>query len=105
MSETHASTATAAPATEPTTVSAQEATADPMRTNATKDLTPESRPEVNDGTSALPAEPTTTTGAIEDVPKGKAATESQSISEGVLAYKQPGLVKYGTPRTLIHSLD
>ncbi|KAL8841680.1 MAG: hypothetical protein Q9176_003075 [Flavoplaca citrina] len=94
MSETHASTtAAAAPATEPVTTSAQEATADPVRTNATKDLTPESRPEVNDGTSTLPAEPTTTTAAGEDVPKGMSAAQSQPISEGVLAYKQPGLVK------------
>ena len=102
MSETHATTTTAAaPATEPVMTSAQEATADPVRTNATKDLTPESRPEVNDGTSTLPAEPTTTTAAGEDVPKGT----SQPISEGVLAYKQPGLVKYETPRTCGHLLD
>ena len=108
MSETHASTtaaAPAAPATEPVTTSAQEATADPVRTNATKDLTPESRPEVDDGTSTLPAEPTTTTAAGEDVPKGTSAVQSQPISEGVLAYKQPGLVKYETPRTCVRLLD
>lgn len=69
--------------------SANEATMDPVRTNATKDLTPESRPEVTEGTSALPADT--------NVPKGMAAVESQPINEGVLAYKQPGLVKYGAP--------
>lgn len=106
MSEAHASTTAAAPpATEPVTTSAQETTADPVRTNATKDLTPESRPEVNDGTSALPAEPTTTTGAVEDVPKGTSVVQSQPINEGVLAYKQPGLVKYQSPPTFVHLLN
>ncbi|KAI4284993.1 MAG: hypothetical protein L6R38_001008 [Xanthoria sp. 2 TBL-2021] len=83
MSETQ--TSTSAPATEPVMTSANEATMDPVRTNATKDLTPESRPEVTEGTSALPADT--------NVPKGMAAVESQPINEGVLAYKQPGLVK------------
>ncbi|KAL8673227.1 MAG: hypothetical protein Q9168_002339 [Polycauliona sp. 1 TL-2023] len=96
MSETMASSTTA-PATEPVATSAHEATADPVRTNATKDLTPESRPELTDATSALPAGTsagtTTTTGAVDDVPKGMAVVESQPINEGVLAYKQPGLVK------------
>ncbi|KAL8757672.1 MAG: hypothetical protein Q9199_002053 [Rusavskia elegans] len=82
-------TSTSAPATEPVMTSANEAAMDAVRTNATKDLTPESRPEVTEGTSALPATP----GAVEDVPKGMAAVESQPINEGVLAYKQPGLVK------------
>ncbi|KAL8854559.1 MAG: hypothetical protein Q9221_000594 [Calogaya cf. arnoldii] len=84
---------TSAPAVEPVMTSANEATMDPVRTNATKDLTPESRPEVAEGTSALPANTTAPAAAVEDVPKGVAAVESQPINEGVLAYKQPGLVK------------
>ncbi|KAL8917170.1 MAG: hypothetical protein Q9172_005962 [Xanthocarpia lactea] len=91
MSEVQSSTT--APAVEPVTVTAQDATTDPIRTNPTDDLTPESRPEVTEGTSALPAETNTTTGPVEDVSKGTAAVESQPITEGVLAYKQPGLVK------------
>ena len=79
------------PATEPVTTLAQEATTDPNRTNATNDQTAESRPEVTDGASA-PAEPIATDGTTE-APKGMAFVESQPINEGVLAYKQPGLVK------------
>ncbi|KAL8771191.1 MAG: hypothetical protein Q9209_003362 [Squamulea sp. 1 TL-2023] len=87
MSEAHPSTTPAA--AEPITANAQEATTDPIRTNPTTDLAPESRPEVTESSSALPAETTTTTGTVEDVPKGVA----QPINEGVLGYKQPGLVK------------
>lgn len=92
MSETQ--TATSAPAAEPVMASANEATIDPVRTNASKDLTPESRPEVTAGAAASAADTTATTGAVDDVPKGMAVVESQPINEGVLAYKQPGLVKY-----------
>ena len=93
MSEVQSSTT--APAVEPVTLTAQDATTDPIRTNPTDDLTPESRPEVTEGTSTLPAETNATTGPVEDVSKkGTAAVESQPITEGVLAYKQPGLVKY-----------
>ncbi|KAL8782491.1 MAG: hypothetical protein Q9213_005330 [Squamulea squamosa] len=92
MSEVHPSTTPAA-AAEPITANAQEATTDPIRTNPTKDLAPESRPEVTESSSALPVETTTTTGTVEDVPKGAAVVESQPINEGVLGYKQPGLVK------------
>lgn len=73
---------TTAPTTEPvTTTTAQEATVD----------TVESQPEVTEG-SASPAE-NTATDATTEAPKGMAVVESQPISEGVLAYKQPGLVK------------
>lgn len=82
-----------APAADPITTTAQEAATDPVRTNATKDLTPESRPEVTEGTSALPADTSATNGTVEETPKGSAVVESQPINEGVLAYKQPGLVK------------
>lgn len=81
-----------ASATEPVTSTAQEASTDPVRTNATNDLTPESRPEVTEGTSTLPTD-TTATDEITEAPKGTAAVESHPINEGVLAYKQPGLVK------------
>ncbi|KAL8654276.1 MAG: hypothetical protein Q9226_003502 [Calogaya cf. arnoldii] len=84
---------TSAPVMEPVMTSANGATMDPVRINATKDLTPESRPEVTEGTSALPASTTAPTAAVEDVPKDVAAVDSQPINEGVLAYKQPGLVK------------
>ncbi|KAL8929856.1 MAG: hypothetical protein Q9208_001000 [Pyrenodesmia sp. 3 TL-2023] len=73
---------TTAPTTEPAaTTTAQEATVDPV----------ENRPEVTEGTAA-PAE-NTATHATTETPKGMAVVESQPISEGVLAYKQPGLVK------------
>ncbi|KAL8802413.1 MAG: hypothetical protein Q9182_003836 [Xanthomendoza sp. 2 TL-2023] len=92
MSEVQA-TSTTTPAADAVTTTAQEATTDPVRTNATKDLTPESRPEVTEGISALPADTSATNGTVEEVQKGSAGVESQPINEGVLGYKQPGLVK------------
>lgn len=83
-----APTTTTAPATEALTATAHDATADPVRTNATEDLTPESRPEITEGTPASTAEITAA-----DMPKGETVVASQPINEGVLAYKQPGLVK------------
>ncbi|KAL8698669.1 MAG: hypothetical protein Q9201_006442 [Fulgogasparrea decipioides] len=88
-----APTSTTAPAAEPLTATAQDATTDPVRNNATQDLTAESRPEISEGTSAPAAETTGTALPVEDAPKGSAVVESQPINEGVLAYKQPGLVK------------
>ncbi|KAL8948390.1 MAG: hypothetical protein Q9222_005417 [Ikaeria aurantiellina] len=82
--------ATTAPAAEPVTTTAHEATTDPIRANATNDLTAESRPEVTDST-ATPA--VDAPAAVEEAPKGMAVVESQPINEGVLSYKQPGLVK------------
>ncbi|KAL8907083.1 MAG: hypothetical protein Q9207_001624 [Kuettlingeria erythrocarpa] len=76
---------TTAPTTEPVTSIAQDATVDPVRTSATNNLAPESRPEVTEAATA--ADLTTET------PKDVAVVESQPINEGVLAYKQPGLVK------------
>lgn len=90
MSEVQPSTV--APSTEPVTTTAQQASTDPIRPNATTDLTAESRPEVTEGASAPAAETTANEGTIE-APKGMAVVESQPINEGVLAYKQPGLVK------------
>ncbi|KAL8693016.1 MAG: hypothetical protein Q9218_002073 [Villophora microphyllina] len=82
-----------APAAEPLTATAQEATTDPVRTNVTQDLTPESRPEITEATSAPAADTTGTDGTVQGAPKGAAVVESQPINEGVLSYKQPGLVK------------
>lgn len=81
------------PAVDPVNTSAQDATTDPVRTNATQDLTPESRPEVTEGTTAPAAGTTGTDAAVEDVPKDTAVVVSQPVNEGVLSYKQPGLVK------------
>ena len=96
MSEVQPS-ATAIPS-EPVDVTASEATTDPIRTNATKDLTPESRPEVTeDAADTAPGTSTTETpatdGATEGTSKGTAVVESQPINEGFLNYRAPGLVK------------
>ncbi|KAI4190795.1 MAG: hypothetical protein L6R41_000569 [Letrouitia leprolyta] len=91
MSETQPSTT--ATATEPVTTAAQEANTDPIRTNATNDLSPESRPEVAEGASAPAGEAVKSEVADLDAPKGMAVVETQPINEGVLSYKQPGLVK------------
>lgn len=91
MSE--AQTSTTATATEPVTTTAQEANADPIRTNATNDLSPESRPEVTEGAPAPATEAVKSSVGDLDAPKGMAVVESQPINEGVLSYKQPGLVK------------
>ncbi|KAL9585864.1 MAG: hypothetical protein Q9212_001266 [Teloschistes hypoglaucus] len=81
------------PAVDPVTTSAQDATTDPVRTNATQDLTPESRPEVTEGATAPAAGTTGINAAAEGVPKDAAVVVSQPVNEGVLSYKQPGLVK------------
>ncbi|KAL8777509.1 MAG: hypothetical protein Q9203_002605 [Teloschistes exilis] len=87
------STPATVPAADPVTTTAQDATTDPVRTNATQDLTPESRPEVTQGTTAPAAVTTETDAAVDDVPKDAAVVVSQPVNEGVLGYKQPGLVK------------
>ncbi|KAI4256894.1 MAG: hypothetical protein LQ352_001894 [Teloschistes flavicans] len=81
------------PAVDPLTATAHDASTDPVRTNATQDLTPESRPEVTESTSAPAADTTGTDAAVENLPKDAAVVVSQPINEGVLSYKQPGLVK------------
>ncbi|KAL8942734.1 MAG: hypothetical protein Q9216_001482 [Gyalolechia sp. 2 TL-2023] len=90
MSETQAPVTTTA--AEPVTATAQGANTDPIRTNATNDLIAESRPEVTES-AAAPATETTAADGITEAPKGAAVVESQPINEGVLSYKQPGLVK------------
>ncbi|KAL9604534.1 MAG: hypothetical protein Q9219_000499 [cf. Caloplaca sp. 3 TL-2023] len=81
-----------AAAVDPVTTTAQEATTDPIRPNATNTLTAESRPETTEGASG-PADAATATDGTTETAKGMAVVESQPINEGVLAYKQPGLVK------------
>jgi len=85
---------------EPTaaTATATEATADPIRSQGTAELSPESRPElgttgVTDGTTA----PTPTAANVTNVPKeekvgkGETLIEAHPINEGILNYKGPGL--------------
>ena len=73
----------------PTTM-ASEATADPIRPSGTDALMPESRPEVTATPETTEAAPVTETAAKED---DATTTESQPLTEGVLGYKAPGLVK------------
>lgn len=94
-------TSAAIPATHgptPVTVTANEATADPVRSQGTTELAPESRPElhttgVTDGTTAA----ATTGPNVTNVPKeekigkGEVLVESHAINEGILNYKGPGL--------------
>ena len=85
---------------EPTaaTATANEATTDPVRSQGTTELSPESRPELNttgvtDGTTApAPTAPNVTNVPKEEkVGKGEVMIESHPINEGVLNYKSPGL--------------
>ncbi|KAL8839502.1 MAG: hypothetical protein Q9170_001725 [Blastenia crenularia] len=90
MSEVQPSSA--APVTQPATTSAQETTKNPALTNTVNNLTPGKGSESGEGASAPTTEPVATDGTTE-ASKGMAVVESQPINEGVLAYKQPGLVK------------
>lgn len=91
----------AAPAThEPatTTSTAADAATDPVRSQGTTELTPESRPElgaagVTDGTTApAPTAANITPVAKEEkIGKGETLIESHPINEGILNYKGPGL--------------
>ena len=74
----------------PTTM-ASEAIADPIRPSGTDALTPESRPEVAATLENTAAAPVTESVAKED---DVTMSESQPMTEGVLGYKAPGLVKY-----------
>ncbi|KAL6718014.1 hypothetical protein ACLMJK_004099 [Lecanora helva] len=96
----HDGAAAAPTANEPTaaTTTATEATADPVRSQGTSELSPESRPELNttgvtDGTTASqPTAPNVSNVTKEEkVGKGEVKVESHTINEGVLNYKGPGL--------------
>lgn len=78
--------------------SATDASADPIRSQETSELSPESRPELGqsgltDGTTAAaPTAPNVTNVPKEEkVGNGEVAVESHIINEGVLNYKGPGL--------------
>ena len=80
-------------ATEPITTTAPEASVDPVRPTETSALSPESRPEITSSADAP------TTAATTEAPKESmgattaGAVDAQPITEGVLGYKAPGLVK------------
>lgn len=78
--------------------SASDATTDPIRSQETSELSPESRPElgqsgITDGTTAAaPTAPNVTNVPKEEkIGKGEVLVESHPINEGVLNYKGPGL--------------
>ena len=92
--------AAVAPTHEPTpaTATANEAIADPIRSQGTNELSPESRPELGaagttDGTTAaVPTAPNVTNVPKEEkVGKGETLVEAHPINEGILNYKGPGL--------------
>ena len=80
----------------PTTM-ATEASTDPIRPTGTDALVPESRPEVTPATEAthtVAGAPTGVSGPTEQKLSGdEVKVEAQPISEGVLGYKAPGLIK------------
>lgn len=81
---------TGAPAT------AAQASTDPVRSNETSALSPESRPELNEGAGdiqdASPTGPNVTNVPKEEkLGKGEMLIESHPINEGVLNYKGTGL--------------
>ena len=82
----------------PTTATAPESSTDPIRSQGTNELAPESRPELNaagvtDGaTAAAPTAPNVTNVPKEEkVGKGEVMIESHPINEGILNYRGPGL--------------
>lgn len=80
----------------PTTL-ASEATTDPIRSQETTELSPESRSELGSGvpdrtTAAAPtAANVSNVGKEEKIGKGEVLIESHPINEGILNYKGPGL--------------
>lgn len=82
---------------EPLNTSAEEAKADPIRPMATDSLTAESRPEVasvvNAPTSKAAAETGTVEPKEEQISGEEALVKPPPVSEGILGYKAPGLVK------------
>ncbi len=77
---------------------ATEAAADPIRPTGTDALAPESRPEVFSTADTTTGQHTA--GGVADLREEKlgnneVSVTAQPISEGILGYKAPGLVKYG----------
>ena len=77
-------------AAEPTTVTAPEASVDPIRPLATDSLTAASRSEVAPAATETPAEGL----KGETLAKNEEVVEAPPVNEGILGYKAPGLVKY-----------
>lgn len=83
------------PAAMDPTTTASEATSDPIRPTETEALLAESRPELASSTET----PGTTSESVTALPTAAAATDSltptdaQPMTEGVLGYKAPGLLK------------
>lgn len=79
-------------AVEPVTVTAPEASTDPIRPMATDSLTAASRSEVTPTDNATGTPVVDSKG--ENLAKNEEVIEAQPITEGILGYKAPGLVKY-----------
>ena len=80
-------------ATEPVTTTAHDASVDPVRPTESSALSPESRPEITNSTDA-PTTVATTEAPMESTGVTTTGTvDAQPITEGVLGYKAPGLVK------------
>lgn len=95
MPEVHTPTKAADPAVDPM-ATANETSKDPIPTTGTDSLTPENRPDVASSTTATTtaAEGAGTTGPTgSTAPNASTVTEAQPISEGILNYRAPGLVK------------
>ena len=81
-------------ATEPITTTAPAASTDPIRPTETSALNPETRPEIANDTTA-PTTAGTTEGPMAEANGATTtgAVDAQPMTEGVLGYKAPGLVK------------
>ncbi len=84
-------------ATEPITTTAPEASIDPVRPTETSALNPESRPELVNGTddsiTAAAAEAPMAEASGDRLATTAGAVDAQPMTEGVMGYKAPGLVK------------
>ena len=96
MPEVHTPTKAADPAAIDPMTTANEASNDPIQSLGNDTSTPETRPEVANDSEATATE---TAGAAATESTGGAASQDpaiadvQPISEGILNYKAPGLVK------------
>ena len=96
MPEVHTPTKAADPAAVDPMITANEASTDPIQSAEMDTSTPETRPEIANNSEATA---TTTDGAAATestsgaASKDSAVADVQPISEGILNYKAPGLVK------------
>ena len=95
--EPHIATTNTAHETVAPTTMASEASTDPIRSQDTTELAPESRPEIGSGltdgsTAAAPTGPNVVSIPKEEkIGKNEVLIESKPINEGILNYKGPGL--------------